>query len=98
MALEYLYDCIRAKSGEKICIDAKITDFDGVPVTDGCSLTLYDCYGATIANVDGRYDETEKLWQFTIPAASTEKLHGRYFYCVFRNYISMNFQTPIYFE
>lgn len=98
MALEYLYDCVRAKAGEKISIDAKITNYGGDPVTEGCSLALYDMHGSTIANVDGRYDGTEKLWQFTIPAASTAKLRGRYFYCVFNNAISMNFQTPIYFE
>lgn len=98
MALEYLYDCIRATSGEKVSIDAKITDFDGAPVTDGCSLALYDYNGATLASVEGKYIPEDKTWQFNIPAASTAKLHGRYFYCVLRNHLCMNFQTPIYFE
>ncbi len=98
MALEYLYDCVRATAGEGVDITATITDADGSVVKDGCSLALYDSYGATIANVDGQYIEETKSWQFSIPASATAKLSGRYFYCVFRNHISMNFQTPIYFE
>lgn len=98
MALEYLYDCIRATSGENVSIDAEITDFEGGQITDGCSLALYDLYGATITTVDGTYSQQDGMWRFDIPANATENLHGRYFYCVLRNHVGLNFSTPIYFE
>lgn len=97
MALEYIYDAIRATAGEDIGISATIVDDVGNPVESGCGLMLHNTDGSVIGKIDGYYI-SEGLWQFTIPASMTAGLYGRYYYCVCENDTTMCFQTPIYFK
>lgn len=60
--VEYLYDIIKASSGEDICICAQITDDDGADITQGCSLYLHNDNTDTITNyveVDAEGNITE---------------------------------------
>lgn len=98
MAIEYLYDCIRATAGQDAGISATITDGNDEPITSGCSLVLYDDNDENIITVNGRYIEDLGTWQFDIKAADTSSLSGRYFYAVLHDDESMCFKTPIYFE
>lgn len=91
--IEYLYDAIRATAGLDIVIAANITDDEGVPITEGCSLMLSDDNKA-ITIINGVYDG--ELWSFTIPASDTVGLSGRYWYCIYYNDSALCFKKPIY--
>lgn len=92
--IEYLYDAIRATAGEDITISAKITDAFGVPVTEGCHINLYDDE-KQLTSISGTFNND--LWEFTIPAAETANLTGRYWYCVCSTtHNKLNFKQPIY--
>jgi hypothetical protein len=93
IAIEYLYDAIRATASEEINISAVITDDEGLNITDNCYLALYDDETELI-KVYGAFDGAE--WTFTIPADVTEGLSGRYWYAIGRNNTNMCFKTPIY--
>lgn len=93
MAIEYLYDCVRATSGLDIVITAKIKDSDGIEITSGCSLVLSDDTGE-IARVSGAY--TDELWYFTIPKKVTDGIKGRYWYCIHYGDGTLCFKEPIY--
>jgi hypothetical protein len=97
MALEYIYDAIRATAGEDTGISATILDDDGNPFETGCGLSLYDGDGERIGFIDGYY-VGEGLWLFTIPAHMNYGLSGRYYYSINQDGEDMNFKTPIYFE
>jgi hypothetical protein len=90
--IEYLYDAIRATAGTDIIIAAEVTEDNGDIVTEGCNLVLH---------IDEEMKEfsgvcKNGLWEFTIPAAATSGLSGRYWYCVKRNNIMICFKQPIY--
>lgn len=91
--IEYIYDAIRATSGEDISICALITDDDGENITDSCYLTLYNDTDE-LTKVYGVFDEEQ--WTFTIPAAITDGLCGRFWYSIGRNYMDICFKNPIY--
>lgn len=93
--IEYLYNAIRATAGDTVTITAKITDTFGGIVQDSCSLCIYDDE-AKIIEAAGELDG--ELWNFTIEAAATAALKGRYWYKVCDcNHNSINFMQPIYF-
>lgn len=91
--IEYLYDAIRATSGENIVIAAEITENDGSCIGEACHLMLYD-NDDLIITVDGQI--TDDIWYFTIPAKATIGLVGRYFYCICHQKSSIAFKQPIY--
>ena len=93
MAIEYLWNCIRATAGQDICICAEITDDDGNAITDACGLMLHDDYDM-LTKVNGSFDGEQ--WSFEIPAEVTKGLKGRYWYCICRNDTNLCFKTPIY--
>ncbi len=97
MAVEYIYDTIRAASGEDIVISAIITEEDGNVVADTCWLALYALENdeTELEKVYGAFDGEQ--WTFTIPAEKTFGKFGRYWYVIGRNFESMSFKTPIYF-
>lgn len=95
MAIEYLYDAIRATTGEEVTISAVITDDDGAVITDSCYMTLYEGVHE-LTKVYGAFDGEQ--WSFTIPTYVTVGLHGRYFYAIGRNFNDISFKTPIYFS
>ena len=96
MAIEYLYDCIRATAGQDICVCAVITDDSGEAITDGCKLMLSEgeSDSTLLTTINGDYDGEQ--WNFHIPAAVTHDLYGRYWYCVCRSDTKLCFKTPIY--
>lgn len=94
MAIEFLYDCIKAVSGEDINIGAQITDVDGNNITSGCSLIFIDKDFSTIAEYAGTY--ADGTWTFTIPAEATKGMEGRYWYRIKYNDESLSFAAPIY--
>ncbi|MBE6782959.1 MAG: hypothetical protein E7536_02990 [Ruminococcaceae bacterium] len=91
--IEYLYDAIRATAGLDIAITANITDDEGAPITEGCSLMLSDD-NTDITMATGYYDG--EIWEFNIPASSTVGLSGRYWYCIYYNDNTLCFKKPIY--
>lgn len=91
--IEYLYDAIRATAGLDIDIAANITDDEGAPITEGCSLMLSD-ENKKITMVNGVYDG--ELWSFNIPASATVGISGRYWYCIYHNDNTLCFKKPIY--
>ena len=91
--IEYLYDTIRATSGQDICVCAQITDDNGVDITEDCSLGLHDDDNV-IAFVSGTYTDGE--WDFIIPADLTKGLHGRYWYYITHDASMLCFKQPIY--
>lgn len=93
MAIEYLYDCIRATSGEDINICAVITDENGTNITENCYVMLYDDL-MLLATINGVYNGEE--WEFNIPADITSGRVGRYWYCICSNNNSLSFKQPIY--
>lgn len=95
--VEYLYNTIRAVSGEDITIYALITDDDEQVITTGCSLVLYSDE-EELASVDGIYLSESLQWEFTIPANATSGRDGRYWYSVQHNNESLCFKQPIYLE
>lgn len=94
--IEYLYNCIRATAGQDISIAAEITDDEGAAIVDGCGIYLHDPDKALVAQFDGVYDEENSQWIFTIPAATTEGLEGRYYYCIGHYNSSLCFKQPLY--
>lgn len=94
MAIEYLYNCIRATAGQDICVCAEITDEQGVNITEGCGLVLH--LGDEMVSVAGTYEEITGVWEFTIPASATEGKRGRHTYCFTKNGSALCFREPIY--
>ena len=97
MALEIIYDAIRATAGQDIGITAIITDEYDMPVESGCGMMLYNNHGEKITTIEGVY-LGDGLWQFKLPASLTTGLHGRHFYCICQDEARLCFQTPIYFK
>jgi hypothetical protein len=91
--VEYLHDCIRATSGSDIVIVANIT-LDYEPIDNGCALVIHisdkEMYEAPGVFSNG-------IWSFTVPAAVTQELNGRYWYCFKANGQQLCFKEPIYF-
>lgn len=92
--MEYIYDIVRATSGEDTIISAIITDEEGANITDSCYATLF-ANDTELVKVYGTFDGEQ--WNFTFPADVTSGLKGRYFYSIGRNFTDMCFKTPIYF-
>jgi len=97
MALEYIYDAIRATAGEDIGISATITDEYGDAIESGCGFRLHDKDGEVIYSADGDYLGSG-LWTFKLPASETTGLKGRYTYSISQEDNTLCFQTPIYFK
>lgn len=93
MAIEYIYDAVKATAGENITITAKIKEEDGTVITENCSLILYND-DEILVYVVGEY--TDDVWNFTIPAQITEGLKGRFWYSVQNADVSLCFDKPIY--
>ena len=91
--IEYLYDAIRASSGEDITISAKAINEDGSCITSGCHLHLYDDE-SLIALIDGEI--VDEIWEFTIPAEQTKGMKGRFWYAICGGEGTLNFRQPIY--
>lgn len=94
--IEYLYDAIRATTGQDICICAEITDDDGIVLTEGCSINFFNPDKEIIGSYEGTYDEESGEWNFIIPAETTRGLVGRYYYCISYNGQSLCFRQPLY--
>lgn len=92
--IEYLYNAIRATSGEAVTIAAKITDDNGEIITSNSYLEIYSDV-QLLETINGIYDG--EMWDFSIPEETTEKLTGRYWYCIKYNDSSLCFKQPIYF-
>ena len=92
--VEYLYDVVKAISGEDINICAEITDAEGTDITSGCSLLFIDKEFNTIAEYKGIY--ADGAWTFTIPAETTKCMEGRYWYRIKFHDGNLCFAAPIY--
>ena len=93
--IEYLYDAIRATSGEDLVIDAVITETDGTPVDNKCALMLHS-ENEMIGSYAGKY-YGRGVWEFVIPTAETAGMSGRYYYSICENDNKLCFKQPIYF-
>lgn len=94
MAIEYLYDVVKAIAGEEINICAEITDAMDNPITSGCSIVFIDKDFSTIGEYAGTYADGD--WIFTIPAEATKGMEGRYWYRIKFKDGSLCFAAPIY--
>lgn len=92
--IEYLYDAIRATSGQPIGITAKLTKEEGEIIETPCELHLFDDDGM-IAAAPGIH-LGEGVWQFEIAAEDTEGRTGRYWYCIGNEGQSLCFKKPLY--
>lgn len=90
--VEYLLNAIRANAGEDISVIASISE-DGIPVNEGCDFMLHIDDNSMVV-VDGEYQDG--YWHFTIPAAATKDLKGRYSYCLRRDGKTLCFKEPFY--
>lgn len=93
--IEYLHDAIRAVAGQEIAVSAVITDDLDIPVTENCSLYLYDD-NKELFVATGIYFEADGSWTFNIPANATAGLKGRYWYTIQHNGNNLCFKKPIY--
>ena len=99
MAVEYLYDAIRAIAGQEIVITAVITDDEEDYISEACCLMLHDEDGeAIIAMGEGEFIPQQLSWEFTIPAEATRGLKGRYWYCIMHENNNLCFKQPIYLK
>ena len=93
--IEYIYDVIKASAGQEFIVTAKITTENGT-VPTGCHFNLYDGENK-IATHQGTC--ANGVYEFIIPAETTAKLRGRYWYCICdEKHSTLNFRKPIYFE
>lgn len=95
MAIEYLYNCIRATAGQDIEIAARITEDSGEAINDSCGLMLYS-EDEMITKVDGELVSNEGYWRFILPAEITKGLIGRYYYSIYHNDKTLCFKQPLY--
>lgn len=94
---EYLYDAIRATSGQEIIITAYITDDEEKLITEDCYLVLYDMTGEIImARVAGNFLNDFQMWEFRLAADATEGCKGRFWYQISHNEANLCFKQPIY--
>ena len=92
--VEYIYDTVRATSGENFTICAVITDDDDVAITDNCYLALLDEDFTELCKTYGAYDGEQ--WDFTVPDYITQGHTGRHWYKIGRNDIDLCFRTALY--
>ena len=92
--IEYIYDAIKASAGQPIGITAKITKEDSEEITKDCNLILYDDEKMLI-RVDGVY-LGNSIWQFEVPAETTQDLKGRYWYSISHEDSDLCFKQPLY--
>ena len=92
--IEYLYNAIRASAGRDLAITAQITDAEGNPVVEGCSLMLHSDE-EHLVEAEGVYLGDQ--WLFEVPATATKNLMGRYGYCICQADNDVCFKQPIYF-
>lgn len=92
--IEYIYDVIRASSGQPVGISARLTKEDGAPIETACELHLFDD-DKMIASAPGIY-LGEGMWQFEIAAEATVGRTGRYWYCIGNDGHSLCFKKPLY--
>ena len=95
--IEYLYNCIRATSGDNLNITAFIEKDDGEPITEHCHLMLFDKDNNLLNTINGEYVESAGNWQFNIPALITKDKLGRYYYKICAKEGGLCFRQPIYF-
>jgi hypothetical protein len=92
--IEYIYDAIKATSGEDIEISAKITDDDGTCITSGCGLRIYDKDEKFITRIEGEL--IGDMWSFVVPAMTTDGMKGKYWYCICKDGNTIIFRKPLY--
>lgn len=92
MAVEYLYNCIRATVGDDMTIEAEIADDNGDPITEECRFRLYGKDEQIINISEGLY--TEGMWTFVVPIKDLPK--GQYLYSVCHKGINICFKQPLY--
>jgi hypothetical protein len=96
--VEYLYNAIKAVSGQEAVINAYIADDNGNIIKEDCYFVLCDgTTGNMIAKILGSCADDIGVWDFILPKEVTEGLRGRYMYYI--QYIDSNlcFKQPIYF-
>ena len=89
--IEYLHSAIRATAGDDITIYACICE-DGEDIKSGCGVMLH--IGEEMKMFEGQY--INGVWAFNIPADETAGLHGRYWYCLYKDGSTLCFKQPIY--
>lgn len=97
MAVEYIYDVIRASSGSDMDIRAFITDENEAPITEGCKLLLLDIEDELITESVGVYEEEEAMWCFHLDAGQTADYRGKFWYAIVDDAEGkLHFQQPFY--
>lgn len=93
--IEYIYDIIKATSGENIEVAAKVVDEEGQAITEQLYFHLWDKDGSTmIAMAPGTL--IDGAWEFVIPGEAVKGLKGRYSYCIGTEEKSLCFKKPLY--
>lgn len=92
--IEYLYNAIRASAGTNLTIAANVIDESGNKITEDLELIIH-LDDHKMLTVDGYFQQDMML--FEIPAAMTEGLEGKYWYCIKHLDEQLCFKQPIYF-
>lgn len=92
--IEYLYNAIKATSGEDFTICANITDDEGNAITECESYFRVLKDNKELFRVAGNCGE---CWEYNIPAELTEGFRGTYWYCICADGSTLQFSQPIYF-
>lgn len=92
MAVEYLYDCIRATVGDDMKIEAEIYNDEGLPLTEECRFRLYDKNEEIISITEGEC--VDNVWTFVVPIKDKPK--GKYLYSICYRGANICFKQPIY--
>lgn len=92
--IEYLYDAIRASSGQPIEVSTKLKNEEGAPIETACELHLFNDE-EMIAAAPGTH-LGDGVWKFIIAAEATEGRTGRHWYCIGNDGKSLCFKKPLY--
>lgn len=92
--IEYLYNAVKATAEQDITLTAILTDAENNPIETNCAIILYDDKNI-LGTFSGDY-VSSGLWNFTIPAAATSGLSGRYWYCICEDNNNLCFKQPLY--
>jgi hypothetical protein len=95
--IEYIYDVIRATSGQPFQITAKLTKDDNTPITTPCFLAIYDINEENIVSIEGT-NAGDGLWVFPVPAEITKGRKGKHWYCLGNEGVNLCFKKPLYLK
>jgi hypothetical protein len=94
--IEYLYDAIRATSGQDVPVYATFANDDGTFVSEGVVFMLHKPDGSHLVTVEGTCNMETGQWTFNVPGEATKGHKGHYLYCFQQAGSNLCFLSPYY--